>query len=164
MDKFIHSVSSLSRFALIFPFLILFLQSCSKDTTPEKLIDDFVTACENSIEQGSSRKLRDLIAERYGDSSGRTKKDISSVASGYLLRNKSIYCVTLTDSVILNEDDSISARILAALAAQPITDISRLPTMNSDIYWFDIRIGKEGSEWKLLEASWRQAMLDDFFQ
>jgi len=127
-------------------------------------MDDFVTACVEAVEENNGRQLRSLIAERYKDMEGRVKKDIAATASGYLLRNRSIYCYTLTDKVILHEDASISARILAALAAQPITDVSHLPEMNGDFYWFDIRIGQEDSEWKLVEASWRRAMLNDFLE
>ena len=133
-------------------------------TTPEQIVDNFVTACEKSVEKGSGRELRNLIAEDYMDSAGRTKQDLGAIASGYLLRNKEIYCYRLIDSVIINEDDSISARVLTALAAQPITDVAILPQMNSDIYWFDITIAEQNNDWKLVNATWKQAMLEDFFQ
>lgn len=157
-----HSV--LHSFFLPLLFLTCFLISCTPSTTPEQIIDDFVSACEKSIEKGSGRELRNLIAEDYMDSEGRTKQTVGALASGYLLRNKAIYCYWLIDSVIINEDDSLSARVLTALAAQPITDLAILPQMNSDIYWFEITIAEQDNEWKLVNASWKQAMLEDFFQ
>jgi len=36
--------------------------------------------------------------------------------------------------------------------------------LKADIYWFDIVLVQEGGDWKLLEAYWRQAMVDDFFR
>ncbi len=154
----------LQSFFLFLLFLTGLLISCTPSTSPEQIVDDFITACEKSIEKGSGRELRNLIAEDYMDSAGRTKQDLGAIASGYLLRNKAIYCYRLIDSVIINEDDSISARVLTALAAQPITDVAILPQMNSDIYWFDVTIAERNNEWKLVNASWRQAMLEDFFQ
>ena len=127
-------------------------------------MDDFLGRCDAALEKRSSRELRDLIADGYVDSEERTKKDIAGIAAGYLLRNKAIYSYRLTKSVVVNDDDSLSATILTALAARPITDISVLPTINSDIYWFEITIARDGREWKLTQASWQQAMLEDFFQ
>ena len=154
----------LQSFLLSLLFLTCFLISCTPSTTPEQIVDGFITVCEKSIEKGSGRELRNLIAEDYMDSSGRTKQALGAIASGYLLRNKAIYCYRLIDSVIINEDDSISARVLTALAAQPITDVAILPQINSDIYWFDVTIAEQNDEWKLINASWKKAMLEDFFQ
>ena len=160
----IISTAILHSYFLIYLLLSSFFFSCSSPSTPEQIADDFITACETSVEKGNGRELRKRIAENYMDSKGRTKKDIGAIASGYLLRNRAIYCYSLMDSVIINEDDSISAKVLTALAAQPITDVTLLPTMNSDIYWFDITITQQNNEWKLIKASWQQAMLEDFFQ
>ena len=148
---------------LLFLFTSVIFQSCTATTSPEQIVENFITECENSIEKGSGRELRNLIAENYSDSNGRTKKEIGNLVSGYLLRNRAIYSYSLINSVKINEDDSISARVLTALAAKPITDISNLPTFNSDIYWFDIKITSGDGGWKLIDASWQQAMLDDFF-
>ena len=148
---------------LLFLFTSVIFQSCTATTSPEQIVENFITECENSIEKGSGRELRNLIAENYSDSNGRTKKEIGNLVSGYLLRNRAIYSYSLINSVKINEDDSISARVLTALAAKPITDISNLPTLNSDIYWFDIKITSGDGGWKLIDASWQQAMLDDFF-
>lgn len=148
---------------LLFLFTSAIFQSCTATTSPEQIVEDFITECETSIEKGSGRELRNLIAENYSDSSGRTKKEIGNLVSGYLLRNRAIYSYSLINSVKINEDDSISARVLTALAAKPITDISTLPALNSDIYWFDIKITSKDGGWKLIDASWQQAMLDDFF-
>ena len=160
----IISPAVLHVYFLIYLLLSSFLFSCSSPSSPEQIADDFITACQTSVEKGSGRELRNRIAENYMDLKGRTKKDVGAIASGYLLRNKTIYCYSLIDSVIINEDDSISAKVLTALAAQPITDVTLLPTMNSDIYWFDITIAQQDNEWKLIKASWQQAMLEDFFQ
>ncbi len=138
--------------------------SCSSDPPAEQIIEDFLTKSEQAAENGNGRQLRKLIANAYSDNTGRTKQDIDAVATGYLLRNKKIYCFRLTDSVRTNDDGSISAKILTALAARPITDISLLPTINSDIYWFDITIAREDKEWGLIAVSWQQALLEDFFQ
>lgn len=150
-------------FLLLFFISVLFV-SCSAPPSAEQIVNDFLDKCDSALEKRSSRELRDLIADGYVDSKGRTKRDVAGIAAGYLLRNKAIYSYRLTESVIVNDDESISAEILAALAARPITDISLLPTINSDIYWFEITLARDGKEWKVTEASWKQAMLEDFVQ
>ncbi len=127
-------------------------------------MDDFLGRCDAALEKRSSRELRGFIADNYVDAEERTKKDVAAIAAGYLLRNKAIYSYRLTESVVVNDDDSISATILTALAARPINDISLLPTINSDFYWFRITIARDGREWRLTRASWQQALLEDFFQ
>ena len=150
-------------FPLLF-FACLLVSSCSAPPTAEQVLDDFLGRCDAALEKRSSRELRDLIADSYVDTEERTKKDVAGIATGYLLRNRAIYSYRLTKSLSVNHDDSISATILTALAARPITDISVLPTINSDIYWFEITIARGGRQWRLTEASWQQAMLEDFFQ
>ncbi len=149
---------------LLLPLAFLLWSSCSAPPTAEQIMDDFLGRCDAALEKRSSRELRELIADDYADSEERTKQDIAAIAAGYLLRNKAIYTYRLTESVDVNDDDSISALILTALAARPITDVSILPAINSDIYWFEITIAKDGRKWRLTQASWQQAMLEDFFR
>lgn len=158
-----YTILARTAFLLILYFPLL-ITSCTTANTPEDSINEFLAACEEAIKKRSGRDLRLLISDDYSDSSGRIKKDISSIASGYLLRNKSIFTYRHVDSLFRQETDLISAKILVAFAAKPISDPSALPSLNSDIYWFDLTIVREGSKWRLAESSWQQAMLDDFFQ
>ena len=152
----------LQPFFLLLLFVFLLFSACSAPPTAEQILEDFLDRCDEALEKRSSRELRDLIADGYVDAKKRSKRDIAGIAAGYLLRNKAIYNYRLTQSLLVNDDDSISAKILAALAARPITDISLLPTIDSDIYWFEITIARDGGQWRLVDASWKQAMLEDF--
>ena len=142
----------------------LFLQACGlSPLSPEEVVETFSKEVAELFEQRKRRKLADFIADDYLDKNKRSKQDLTALAQSYMLRDKSIFSYTNPTSVQKNEDGTISARILTALAAQPITDLSLLPSIKSDIYWFDIKIASRDKSWKLVEASWQQAMLEDFF-
>lgn len=143
---------------------LLFFTACSDESTPEDIVKSFIASAEDSVENSNSRKLRNLISDNYLDKNNRAKDDVSSTVSGYIFRNKNVHVLKNITSVQPINNDSISATILVALAGTPIADVSNLPTMNADIYWFDITINKEKNDWKLTSATWRQAMVDDFFK
>jgi len=157
------NIPSLASHVLLILLMQLLLVSCSSEPeTPEQIVTEFIGKLEDAAEQRNRRALKGLVSDNYLDATKRTKQDILAIANGYLLRNKSIYCFTSIDSVSQDGDTEISARVLAALGSQPITDVSMLPEIRSDIYWFDIMILRLGGSWQLAEVSWRQAMLEDF--
>lgn len=144
--------------------ITLSIASCSTPAnTPEQIIETYTDDIIRVIENRKRRAIDAFIGEEYGDEGHRSKQDIVAMANGYMFRHQSIYCFTLIDSVQVNSDDTISAVILAAFAARPISDISLLPKLNSDMYWFDITITLDSGDWKLTKASWQQAMVEDFF-
>ena len=142
----------------------LIVLSCSSaPNSPETVVRDFVSHAVSAVEDRNRSDLFEMIYESYRDEEGRNKKDLVAFVYGYMMRNKSIYCFTLVDTVQLNEDDTISAIVIAAFAARPIANVSLLTEINSDIYRFEITLTPDGKNWKLVSASWRQALVDDFF-
>ena len=145
--------------------VVLSLLSCkSESNSPESIVETFSSQVVDAFEKRKRRDLDDFIDDNYLDEENRSKKDLLAIANGYLFRHKSIYCFTHIDSVQLNNDESISAVIFTAFAAKPISDATVLPSMKSDMYWFTIRIAKSDGEWKLMEAGWEQAMVEDLFK
>lgn len=144
--------------------LVLLLQmiSCSKDSKPEDIVKKFISLCEEAVKDRNGRSLRGLISDRYHDQQGRTKQDLSPIISGYILRNRSIHIFSRLESISSPSPDQINATILVAMAGRPVTKVSMLPTVNADMYWFDIVLDNEKGEWRLTSSVWRQAMLDDF--
>jgi len=155
--------NQLSLLIISFIFLLFLLSSCSDQKTPESIADEFIDRCEETIEKRQLRKLRHLISDDYHDAQGRNKQDIAAIGGGYVLRNKKIHIYSRLASAASN-GDQIEATILTAIAGSPINNTSMLPSLNADMYWFEVKLVEEDGDWLIADASWRQAMLDDFIE
>ena len=107
--------------------------------------------------------MKKLVSPDYRDVENRGAGDVVSIAAAYIRSSKSIYLFSDLESAVF-KDDRLEARILTAFAARPIMDRAALARLKADIYWFDIVLVQEGGDWKLLDAHWQQAMVDDFFR
>ncbi|MBE0583934.1 MAG: hypothetical protein IH612_09215 [Desulfofustis sp.] len=141
---------------------LLLPAGCGEEPRPETIAREFVTACEQAAQQRSVSDLRDLIAEGYADSEGRSALDVLAVAAGYLLSNQSVHVFTKLQTAA-ERDGRIDATVLAALAGRPITDLAALPSLNADLYWFELELVEEKGDWRLANAAWRTALIEDFF-
>jgi hypothetical protein len=149
---------------LLLPALLALLLpgACSEEQGPEAIARSFVAACEEAAQERRLRDLRDLIAEDYSDPAGRTAQDVLAVAAGYLMRNRSVHIYTRLQEAT-EQDGRIAATVLAALAGRPISDVSVLPSINADLYRFDLELVEQEGDWRLAGATWRTALVDDFF-
>ena len=150
-------------FAALLFSLALLAVSCNSPTTPEEIASQFIKQSEEAFEERDILGLKKLISSDYRDPQKRTAGDVVSIAAAYIRSSKSIYLFTDLDSAVYAED-RIQARIIGAFAARPISDPSILGQVQADIYWFDIVLAEENGGWKLVEAQWQQAMVDDFFR
>jgi hypothetical protein len=139
----------------------LSLTSCSAEKEPEQIAETFIAGFEETIEKRDVRSIRPYIAEHYRDEKGRSRQDIVATAAGYILRNKSIHIYSKLDSAI-QEGATIEVRVLAAVAGRPIDDLALLPSLDADMYWVEFSLDTGTGEPLMTQASWRQAMLDDF--
>ena len=143
---------------LMTPFLAV---SCRSPTTPEEIAGQFIEQSENAFEERDLFKLKKLISSNYGDSQNRSAGEVVTLAAAYIRSSKSIYLFTDLHTADF-AGERIRARLLAAFAARPISEPALLARMQADIYWFDIELAEENGTWKLTDAQWRQAMLEDF--
>lgn len=150
------------RSTLAVLLLLVMIWACTAESTPEAIVSAFRDMVEEAVEEGNSRALRKLISEQYRDDRGRTKAELGSIAAGYLLRNRSVHVLSRVATVERPDERTIEATILAAFSSRPIKEPSRLPSLNADIYWFEITLEEEDGDWLLRSAGWRQAMVDDF--
>ncbi len=142
--------------------LILLLVGCGEKPGPEAIADEFVASCIQAAESRRPSELRRLISTEYRDEYGRSAADVTAIAAGYLLRNRSVHVFTRLQQAI-ERDGRIEATVLAALAGRPINDASLLPTIDADMYWFELTLHEQDGDWRLLEVRWRQALVEDFF-
>lgn len=152
-----------SSLLLLLTILTLLLPAaCNEEQGPEAIAQSFVAACKEAAQERRLRDLRDLIAEEYADAAGRTAQDVLAVAAGYLMRNRSVHIYTRLQEAT-EQDGRIAATVLAALAGRPISDVSVLPSLNADLYRFNLELIEESGAWRLAAATWRTALVDDFF-
>jgi hypothetical protein len=151
------------NFAVLLLSLLFLVVSCNSQTTPEEITAQFIKESEKAFEDRDILRLRKLVSSQYRDSQDRTAGEVISIAAAYIRSSKSIYLFTDLDSAVYAED-RIQARIIAAFGARPISDPSILGQIQADIYWFDIVLAQENGGWKMVEAQWQQAMVDDFFR
>ncbi len=145
---------------VFFAAMCLIQQGCSSESDPELIISDFLEKAEEAFEDRSPRALRELISNDYFDTHQRNAKEIGAVGSGYIMRSRSIHLFTDLESAFFS-GDQIHSTVLAAFAARPVSSRSLLPQINADLYWFEIVLTKESGDWKLVQSSWRPAMLED---
>lgn len=149
------------RYWLLLAILLFGLLSCGERPAPETIARGFVDACEEAVQQRRPSALRDLIATDYRDAEGRTGQEVLGIAAGYLLRNRSVHLITRIQSAE-RRDERIAATVLAALAGRPVDDVALLPSVDADIYWFDVELVEEDGDWRVISAAWRPALVDDF--
>ena len=144
--------------------ITLLIASCDTHTIPEEIAADFIKQSQEAFEDRNILSLKKLVSPNYRDTRNRSAVDVISIAAAYIRGSKSIYLFSNLESAVFDDDDRIQARVLTAFAARPIMDRTVLLQLNADTYWFDIVLVEESGDWKLLDAGWKQAMIDDFLE
>lgn len=138
----------------------LLSSGCLSESDPELISAVFLEKAEKAFENRSPRALRKLVSEQYFDEQNRDSKEIVAIGASYIMRSRSIHLFTDLESALFS-GDQIHAKVLAAFGASQIESRSLLPQINADLYWFEIVLTKESGDWKLMQAVWRPAMLED---
>lgn len=142
----------------------LTLSACGKENnSPEAQARQFVKIAEQYAEERDTRAIKKLISDTYTDEKKRTKNDLVRVAAGYFLRHKTVHLFTHIESVTFSGNESAELQLYVAMAGRPITGADMLLDIRADLYRFDMILAKEGKEWQLSSAQWRQATKEDFF-
>jgi len=133
---------------------------CRPASDPELISTLFLQQAEKAFEDRSPRALRKLVSEQYFDEQNRDSKEIVAIGASYIMRSRSIHLFTDLESALFY-GDQVHAKVVAAFGASQIESRSLLPQINADLYWFEIVLTKESGDWKLMQAVWRPAMLED---
>ena len=144
--------------------LLAVLSACSGDPDNlEQQVRDMIGAGEEAVEARSIIGVLDFISDEYQDKDGRQKQEIKQLVAGYILRNKSIHLLTRVQHVAVNEDKSRADVILyVGMAGVPVAGVDQLVFTRADLYRFDLSLLMEEGDWRVSEASWHQARLEDF--
>ena len=151
---------------LFFTFLFLFailLTGCGRESdSPEEQVRLFVSAGEEAAENQDTAAIKKLISENYSDERNRVKKDLIRITAGYFLRHKNIHILSRISETSFPQPDTANVQIYVAMADLPFTDMESLLNLRADLYLFDMMLQLEKKKWRLVKASWRPAMLEDF--
>ena len=142
--------------------LLLVVVACSKPTTPEQRVREFLDRAEQAAEKKDMRALRGYVSDRYTDADGRDRRTIAGVLQLYLLRHDSIHLLTRIESIQFKEPTEATVVIYVAMAARPLTDAAQLATFRANLYRFNLVLADEDSQWRVIRAQWRPAEPSDF--
>ncbi|HEC12673.1 MAG TPA: hypothetical protein ENI80_05415 [Acidiferrobacteraceae bacterium] len=138
------------------------LTSCSPEQPPEVQLRTLVDKGELAAERRELGPLRQLISEHYGDERGYDKKQIVGMVRFYLLGHQKIHLLTKISGIDIIDDKRSQLTVFAAMSGKPISGAQNLISIKAKLMRFDISFAKEGNDWKVITAVWRQAQIDDF--
>jgi hypothetical protein len=145
--------------------LLLLLAACGKELSPEEQVRRYIAEGVDAVEARELTRIRDLISEQYTDPAKRTRRDLTRLVGGYLLRHKSIHLLTHVNRLEVVDERHAEVELYVAMAGSPITGVEQLLTMRADLHRFEMKLGKgEKDNWQLLTAKWRRATTDDFMK
>ncbi|MET0116247.1 MAG: hypothetical protein ABW090_02370 [Sedimenticola sp.] len=143
-------------------FAALLLFGCSDGKTPEDRIREMLAAAEIAAEERSLLDFQKFIADDYSDGKGRGKRDVTRVAAGYFLRNKSVHILTQVKRIDLLDEHRARVELFAGMSSMPASRVDELLAIRADLHRFDLELEERNGEWLVISAKWRRAGREDF--
>ena len=142
---------------------VIGLSSCDGEKTPlEQQIRELNEKAAAAVMAKDVSALKDMVSEDYRDQRGGDRRSVVRLVQLYLFRHKSIHLYMLTKSLqVLGENEAV-AEVFVAAAGEAIEEPDRLFDVKADLLRFSVRYVQEGGEWRVIDADWRQARVDDF--
>jgi hypothetical protein len=140
------------------------LLACSSAAdSPEDAVRATLAAIESAADARDAGAISEHISEAYADPHGHDKREVVQIAALHLLRNQTVYTLTLVQGVDTSEPGHAQVRALVALAGRPIPDLDALALVNADLYRFDVALREEEpGTWRVVSAAWQPATIADF--
>ncbi len=159
-----HESTPMIRLATL-PTCLLFALlafACTKSTTPEQRVREFLDRGEKAAEQKDIGILRGSVSKAYSDDDGRDHRMIEGILRLYVLRHESIHLLTRIESIEFPKPTEAKVAIYVAMAARPIASPAQLAAFRANLYRFELVLTDENSEWQVVRAAWRPAEPADF--
>ena len=153
----------ISCLIVVIPVVFLLLSACSNGGSPEEQVRRYIKAGEEAAEARDVTIIKKLIAEKYSDDHGRTRRDLVAITARYFFTNKNIHIFSRIGELVFPEENRARLQLFVAMTGQNVSDLDALLNMRADLYRFDMDLALEDKEWKLISAEWRQAGPEDFF-
>ena len=149
---------------LLWIALVLMVVACSRESSPEAEVQALLARAQTAAEERDVRTLRGLIADDYADALGHDRKAVENLIRLHVLGHQSVHLFVRVRSVEFPEPDQALASVAVAMAGRPVARADELAGLSADLYRFDLELVRYGrDDWKVRQAAWQPAHLDDFW-
>jgi hypothetical protein len=132
------------------------LAACGSEPSPEDRIRKVIARAEEGAEARDLSDVMALVSDRYSDLQGQNKAAVRQVMGGYFLVNQSIHLMTRVEDIRFPSDDIATAHVTVGMLGRQ-DEAAGDWSLAADVYEFDLRLLKEGEDWRLQSATWRRA-------
>jgi hypothetical protein len=146
---------------ILITLLLLLVQACSDDGSPEDQIRHLIDSAVQTAEDRSLDDLNDLLHDDFIDQYGNNRRQLARLLRAYFFRHKSLHLFVRTDSIEMLSANQASVSLHVAMAGTVISDVSALTSLSARIYRFELQLVKQG-DWLLRHASWEPASIGVF--
>jgi hypothetical protein len=153
-------VKSVRRIILLCLILLL-IQACSDDSSPEDQIRRFIDSGVQAAEARSVDDLSELLHANFVDQQGHNGKQLARLLRAYFFRHKNIHLFSRIDNIEMLSANQASVSLYVAMASTVISDVSALSSLSARIYRFELQLVKQDG-WLLRHASWEPANIGAF--
>ena len=126
--------------------------ACGPSGTPEDEIRALVDEVETLAEARDAGELRALIADDYQDANGRDASEIRSFLHAWLVAHPSVNLLTRIDSIELEGTEQARVQVTVGMLGREAKGGSDWE-LAADIERLDIRLARDGGEWRVIGAS-----------
>jgi hypothetical protein len=110
-----------------------------------------VDEAETLAEARDAGELRALIADDYGDASGRDAADIRNFLHAWLVAHPSVNLLTRIDSIEFEGTEQARVRVTVGMLGREARGVSDWD-LAADIERLDIRLARDGGDWRVIGA------------
>ena len=149
------------RRKILLCLMLLLIQACSDDSSPEDQIRRFVDSGVQAAEARSVDDLSELLHANFVDQQGHNDKQLARLLRAYFFRHKNIHLFSRIDNIEILSASQASVSLYVAMASTVISDVSALSSLSARIYRFELQLIKQ-DDWLLRHASWEPASIGAF--
>ena len=141
--------------------MLLLLQGCSDDSSPEDQIRNFIDAGVQAAEARNVDQLGELLHDNFIDQQGNNRQQISRLLRAYFFRHRNIHLFTRIENIEFLTENEASVSMHVAMAGTVISDVNALSSLSARIYRFELQLVKQ-DVWLLRHASYASANIGAF--
>jgi hypothetical protein len=130
---------------------VLACAACGPAGTPEDEIRALVDEVEQLAEARDAGELRAMIADDYRDAGGRDASDIRNLLHAWLVAHPSVNLLTRIDSIELEGTEQARVQVTIGMLGREAKGDSDWD-LAADIERLDIRIARDGGDWRVVGA------------
>lgn len=150
------------RFRFWIACVVSSLSACGgPDESPETRIRSLISEVEEAAEVRDISVISDVVSDEYRDGRGYDRQAVLRIVQGIFLRNREIHLLSVVRELQVNASSG-RARVLVAMAGQPIKSADALIKVRAELIRFDVDFALEGEEWFVRAVEWQRANVKDF--